>query len=221
MECISRQAQRLWKHIDPPVSAVLSPQQRNSLWPPLRYLLLLLFCKPPLSVPVGRWYVFVLRVMISESSWDPDSQSSVFFGLLGFTFQPGAISLVPAWRAVSYLEWTAVFPLFSHTDSASDRFAPCLLSVYAGDLFSLVYACCSFQNSLTSCKISWDELQRKHFVFSLPLVLHSPRLKGKLLKMFPDRTQLMWRKSMWGVNVILAEQIRNVFHGHIPILVQA
>lgn len=42
-----------------------------------------------------------------------------------------------------------------------------------------------------------------------------------LLKMFPDQTQLMWRKCMWGVNVILAEQIRNVFHGHIPILVQA
>lgn len=42
-----------------------------------------------------------------------------------------------------------------------------------------------------------------------------------LLKMFPDSTQLMWRKCMWGVNVILAEQIRNVFHGHIPILVQS
>lgn len=39
--------------------------------------------------------------------------------------------------------------------------------------------------------------------------------------MFPDSTQLMCRKCMLEVNVILAEQIRNVFHGHIPILVQS
>lgn len=112
-----------------------------------------------------------------------------------------------------------LFPLLWHTDSASDRFALCLLSVYTGDLFSFMYACLSLQKSLTSYKISLDELQGKHFVFSLPLAPF--KRETMLLKMFPDQTQLMCRKCMWGVNVILAEQIRNVFHGHIPILVQA
>lgn len=39
--------------------------------------------------------------------------------------------------------------------------------------------------------------------------------------MFPDPAFLVWRKYIGGVNVILAEQIRSVFHGHIPILVQS
>lgn len=72
-------------------------------------------------------------------------------------FSRAAISLVPAWRAVSYLEWTAAFPLFSHTDRASDRFAPCLLSVYAGDLFSFVCACWSLQkfSHLLQNRLRW------------------------------------------------------------------
>lgn len=41
------------------------------------------------------------------------------------------------------------------------------------------------------------------------------------LKIFPDPAQLVWKKYIRRVNVILAEQIRNVFHGHIPILVQS
>lgn len=86
--------------------------------------------------------------------------------LLGFTFQQGAISYVPARRAVSYLEWTARFSLPWHTDSDADRCALCLLCVYAGPLFSGMYACLSRQKSLTFCQISLDELQGKHFPVS-------------------------------------------------------
>lgn len=143
--------------------------------------------------------------------------------LLGFTFQRGAISYVPARRAVSYLERTAGFSLLWHTNSASDSSARCLPGVYAAALFSGKYACTCLQKSLTSCKISLEELQGRRSLYSLPLFPSLSPFKREtvLLKMFPDLTQLMWRKCMWGVNVISAEQIRNVFHGHIPILVQS
>lgn len=134
--------------------------------------------------------------------------------LLGFMLQQGAILCVPAWRAASYLEWTAAFSLFWHTDSASDGFALFTVCLHRSFVFRNL--------SPSANRFRWVAEETFSCFFS-PTAPQLALFKKEsiLLKMFPDRTQLMWRKCMWGVNVILAEQIRNVFHGHIPILVQA
>lgn len=65
---------------------------------------------------------------VLERSWQPIICLLVAGVLLGFTFQDGAISYIPAWRAVSYLEWTGGFSLPWHaTECDSDRFVLCLL----------------------------------------------------------------------------------------------
>lgn len=198
--------------------------QRNSLWPLLHYSVLPLLFRPSSLNPRGDlresacsvWWSASLREILTAN------HLSSCGTLLGFTFQQGAISYDPAQRAVWYLEWTAAFSLFWHTDSASDRFALCLLSVYTGALFSCMYACLSLSSLTSQNQFRWVAGETFSFFFS-PTVPQLATFKREtvLLKMFPDQTQWMWRKCMWGVNVILAEQIRNVFHGHIPILVQA
>lgn len=105
-----------------------------------------------------------------------------------------------------------------------------LRCVYLGKicraLFSAMCACSIVQKSPTRFQNQRRLVTEEEFscdIFSSPLLLHQPQCKGEsfLLKMFPDSALLVWRKYMRRVNVILAEQIRNVFHGHIPILVQS
>lgn len=98
-----------------------------------------------------------------------------------------------------------------------------LRCVYLGKicraLFSAMYACSIVQKSPTRFQNQRRLVTEEAFSCDPPpLLLHQPQCKGEsfLLKMFPDSALLVWR-----VNVILAEQIRNVFHGHIPILVQS